>query len=108
MKSKSEHWDSIFSEAEHSKLGWYEKDAFQTFKLLNHIPNWESSTVFLLGARTSVLIEELLAKGVNLILNDISIEALNNVKKRIGDQFQETYFFLPRHRPAYPEYSTRY
>jgi hypothetical protein len=93
MKSKSEHWDLIFSDAENSKLGWYEKNASQTFKLLNRIPNWERSVVFLPGAGTSVLIEELLAKGVNLILNDISIEALNSVKKKVGDRLQEISFF---------------
>jgi hypothetical protein len=92
MKPKSEHWDLIFSDAENSKLGWYEKDASQTFKLLNRIPDWERSMVFLPGAGTSVLVEELLAKGVKLVLNDISIEALNSVKEKVGGRFQEVCF----------------
>ena len=58
----------------------------QTFKLLNDIPKWENSTVFIPGAGTSVLIEELLNNGVKLVLNDISIEALNLVKSRLGDK----------------------
>jgi len=86
MKSSSEHWDAVFSNGDDSKLGWYEKDAFQTFKLLNHIPQWEGATVFVPGAGTSVLIEELLGKGARLVLNDISNEALNKVKGRLGDK----------------------
>lgn len=37
-------------------------------------------------AGTSVLIEELLSRGIKLILNDISIEALNRVKDRLNDK----------------------
>ena len=86
MKSNSKHWDTIFSNTEDSKLGWYERNAFQTLELLNQIPEWKKSTVFLPGAGTSVLIEELLSNGVKLVLNDISIEALNRVKDRLNDK----------------------
>lgn len=89
MKSSSKHWDAIFSSTEDPKLGWYEKDTSQTLELLNHIPKWKNSTVFLPGAGTSVLIEELLSKGVKLVLNDISIEALNRVKSRLGGKYKE-------------------
>ena len=89
MKSSSKHWDAIFSVTEDPKLGWYEKDTSQTLELLNHIPKWKNSTVFLPGAGTSVLIEELLSKGVKLVLNDISIEALNQVKGRLGDECKD-------------------
>ena len=84
-KSSSKHWDKVFSGIEESKLGWYEKDASQTFKLLDHIPRWEDSTILLPGAGTSVLIEKLLAKGARLFLNDISAEALTQVKERLGE-----------------------
>jgi hypothetical protein len=89
MKSSSEHWDTVFSGTEDSKLGWYEKDASQTLELLNHIPKWENSTIFLPGAGTTVLIEELLSNGAKMILNDISIVALNRVKGRLGDEHKD-------------------
>ncbi|NOY08908.1 MAG: methyltransferase domain-containing protein [Spirochaetes bacterium] len=89
MKSSSRHWDAIFSDTEDSKLGWYEKNASKTLELLNYIPKWKGSMIFLPGAGTSVLIEELLARGVKLVLNDISIEALNRVKSRLGNKYKE-------------------
>lgn len=89
MKPLDKHWDKIFCTTEDAKLGWYEKDASQTLELLDHIPKWENSTVFLPGAGTSVLIEELLSKGIKLVLNDISIEALNRVKSKLGDECKD-------------------
>lgn len=92
MKSSAEHWNSIFAATEESKLGWYEKDASQTFKLLNLIPGWEKSTIFLPGAGTSLLIEELLNKGTTLVLNDISEEALNKARKKLGEQQKKAHW----------------
>ena len=89
MKSFDKHWDKIFCTTEDAKLGWYEKDASQTLELLNRIPRWVNSTVFLPGVGTSVLVEELLSRGVKLVLNDISIEALNRVQSRVGDECKD-------------------
>ncbi len=83
MKSNCKHWDTIFSNTEDSKLGWYEKNVSQTLELLEQISEWAEATKYLPGAGTSVLIEELLSRGVKLVLNDISIEALNRVKERL-------------------------
>ncbi len=83
MKSSSEHWDRIFSGTEDEKLGWFERDVSRTLELLDRVPGWEKSTVFLPGAGTSVLVEELLSRGARLVLNDISAEALNRVKARL-------------------------
>jgi hypothetical protein len=83
VKSSSEHWNSIFLNTDDSKLGWYEEDASKTFQLLNCIPKWKNSTIFIPGAGTSVLVEKLFIKDVKLVLNDISIEALNKLKEKM-------------------------
>jgi hypothetical protein len=85
MKSDSKHWDNIFSKTEDTKLGWYEKDTSQTFKLINKIPDLEKAIVFLPGAGTSILIEDLMPRVSKLILNDISNEALSLVRKRLRE-----------------------
>ena len=89
MKSNQAHWDKVFSRTKDPELGWYEANATQTMELLNTIPEWESSTVFLPGAGTSVLVEALLSKEVRLVLNDISMEALNRVKERLSDEYEK-------------------
>ncbi len=80
----SQHWNTIFSTKTDSELGWYERDASQTLKFFDLIPQSRSATVFLPGAGTSVLVDELLASGHKIILNDISDEALNKLRNRIG------------------------
>lgn len=83
MGSSCKHWDAIFSNTEDPELGWYEKDVSKTLELLDQIPEWGRVTIFLPGAGTSLLIEELLSGGAELVLNDISIAALNRVRKRL-------------------------
>jgi hypothetical protein len=84
MNTLNEHWNAIFATKCDCQLGWYEKDAAQTLKFIDQIPLSKSATVFLPGAGTSVLVDELLARGHELILNDISDEALNKLRNRIG------------------------
>ncbi len=79
-----EHWNKIFSAKADSELGWYEEDVSQTLKFLDLIPHEKASTVFLAGAGTSILVDELLSRGLKLILNDISEEALAKLRNRIG------------------------
>ncbi len=85
MTSQNQHWNKIFSSKTDSELGWFEADVSQTLKFLDMVPQSETiSTIFLPGAGTSVLVDKLLSKGYQLILNDISDEALNKLRKRIG------------------------
>ncbi|HBM17313.1 MAG TPA: methyltransferase type 12 [Lentisphaeria bacterium] len=86
MRSNKEHWDEIFATRQDNELGWYEKEAVQSFKLLNRIPDWEKSTIFLVGAGTTTLADELLGRGAKLIINDISSEALEKLKNAIGEK----------------------
>ncbi|NOY14524.1 MAG: class I SAM-dependent methyltransferase, partial [Deltaproteobacteria bacterium] len=84
MSTTNQHWNAIFSAKSDPELGWYESDASQTLKFFDLIPQRENATVFLPGAGTSVLVDELLVRGHALILNDISDEALITLKNRIG------------------------
>lgn len=91
MTTRNKHWNAIFSTKTDPELGWYEKDVSQTLKFLDQIPQNKSTTVFLPGAGTSVLVDELLARGHQLILNDISDEALNKLRNRIGTNSRLTW-----------------
>ena len=93
MKSTEKHWNTIFSKTEDSALGWYEKDLTKTFSLLNKIDQWGSASIFISGAGTSTLIDELLVqKNTKLILNDISTKALNKVKERLAANNKNIYW----------------
>lgn len=85
MESLTTHWDKIYNKTESSNLGWYEDNFNQTIGFLNRIINWDTSTMFIAGAGSSKLADQLLHKNIKLILNDISSEGLKIIKDRIGE-----------------------
>ena len=86
MKSNPAHWDALFARTASKELGWYENDSSLSLQFLNRINSWQNATVFISGAGTSTLIEELLIKNVRLVVNDISAEAISIIKNRIGEK----------------------
>ena len=84
MTDRAEHWNQIFVSKADKELGWYEANVGQTLAFLDLIPNAASQPVFVPGAGTSLLVDELLARGSRLILNDISSEALARLRDRVG------------------------
>jgi hypothetical protein len=84
MQSAKNHWNKIFSKKTDHEFGLYENDISQTTKFFKNMELSSRSNVFLPGAGTSYLVDELLKTGCHLILNDISDRALNNLSDRIG------------------------
>lgn len=78
------HWNNIFLKTSDPELGWYEQDVSQTMKFIDAIDDCDCRRVFLPGAGTSLLVDELISRGKAIILNDISSVALDALKKRIG------------------------
>ena len=84
MTDLTQHWNDVFAAKDDPQLGWYERDVTQTLGFLELIPGYESATIFLPGAGTSLLVDALLDRGVRLVLNDISDEALRRLQRRTG------------------------
>jgi hypothetical protein len=84
METLKQHWNHIFSTKADSELGWYESDSSQTIQFIGPIIQRANLNIFLVGAGTSALADELLKRGHNLIVNDISDEALTQLKHRVG------------------------
>lgn len=82
----AEHWDAIFRTTTDAQLGWYEENVAQTLKFLDRIPAGNPLDVFLPGAGTSGLVDELLRRGHSLVLNDISLAALDKLQTRLGGE----------------------
>jgi len=87
MDTRRLHWDRIFTHAtDDSRLGWYEKDSSQTLKYLEMTRLSPPATVFLAGAGTSTLADDLLTAGYGLIVNDVSGVALAVLRDRTGSR----------------------
>ncbi|MDH5433058.1 MAG: class I SAM-dependent methyltransferase [Gammaproteobacteria bacterium] len=83
MTSRAAHWDRIFSTSEDETLGWYENYPEQTLELLQSVPKESKNRVFLSGAGTSTLVQNLLDDGHELVINDISQQALDKTASNI-------------------------
>jgi Methyltransferase domain. len=83
--AKQSHWDQIFSDKPDDSLGWYESDCSYTLEFFPEDLLAEPQAIFLAGAGTSQLVDDLLAMGHRLILNDISETALTKLRQRLGD-----------------------
>lgn len=85
MNKLNQHWNEIFAKSADSELGWFESDFSQTLKFLDLIQDFEIKSIFLPGAGTSRIVEELISRGYELILNDISEKALELLKEKLGE-----------------------
>lgn len=78
------HWNRIYVGKPETELGWYEADAGRTLAFLDLVPSGPVPRVFLPGAGTSRLVDALASRGMRLILDDVSDEALARLRDRLG------------------------
>jgi len=88
MNPLSEHWNKIFKKTDEEELGWYENDFSQTLKFLHLIPEWKNSKIIIPGVGTSGLIDILSESNAELILNDLSPEAIEKAKNKYCEKKQ--------------------
>ena len=85
MKNLSSHWDKVFKATAEEKLGWFETDFSQTRKMLGRIPDWQHARIFVPGVGISGLVEILLESDAQLVLNDLSSEAIAKAKHKFRE-----------------------
>ena len=80
------HWNEAYLNNKTEKLGWFEKKSEQTLTLINEAKLFKYALILNVGAGSSTLIDNLLADGFsNIIANDLSEEALESLKNRVGE-----------------------
>jgi len=81
------HWETIYSKKQVDKLGWFEKNPAPSLELISRCDLSPDSSILNVGAGATRLVDELLELGhTNIIANDLSGEALEKLKSRLGDQ----------------------
>jgi len=86
-KDLKSHWENIYSKKQIDTLGWYEENPEPSLKLINQCKLNNNASIFNAGAGASTLVDELLKAGYSkLIANDLSHEALQKLKARLGQE----------------------
>lgn len=92
-KNYQEHWNTAYAQKPTENLGWYEAVSQQTLDLITATQIDKNATILNVGSGSSTLIDSLIFDGYsNIIANDISSEALNSLKQRLGENSKNVQF----------------
>jgi len=88
---KKSHWENIYTRKQIDKLGWFEENPVPSQELIDYCGLKRDASMLHVGAGATTLVDELLKLGYsNLIANDLSQEALENLKARLGPELSRT------------------
>ena len=84
------HWENIYSSKEPDQMSWTQKSPEISLKLIQTLNLSKSSSIIDLGGGQSMLVDCLLELGYNNIsILDISKNAINKTKKRLGQKAEK-------------------
>lgn len=82
---KQRHWEKVYATKDVSKVGWYQETPSMTLALLEKIGSIPKDRIIDVGCGASTLVDALINIGYHdITLLDISTNALEIVKKRLG------------------------
>ena len=82
-----EHWERVYQNSSVDKLGWYETKSDPYLQLIELCKLSKDAAILNVGAGATTLVDELLEIGYqNIIANDISSSALEELQQRLGPE----------------------
>ena len=85
--NKKEHWENVFSTKQETEVSWYQQYPKTSIDLIKNLQVPFNAKIIDVGGGASYLIDALLALGyTNLYLLDISLNAIERIKNRLGEQ----------------------
>jgi len=93
--TKKEHWEKVFATKQETEVSWYQQkpETSISFFVENNIP--KDAKIIDIGGGDSYLIDNLLEMGyTNLFLLDISANAVERIKNRLGDNAKNVTFMV--------------
>ena len=95
MSPKKEHWEKVFATKQETEVSWYQQkpETSVNFFIENNIP--KDAKIIDIGGGDSYLIDNLLELGYgNLFLLDISENAIERIKNRLGTNSEKVTFIV--------------
>ena len=82
-----EHWENIYQTKKSNEMSWHQEKPKTSLNLISEISIDKDAKLIDVGAGDSKLVDNLLALGFrNITVLDVSSNALNKAKKRLGDK----------------------
>ena len=83
MSGGAEHWETVFNTRAGDEVSWHRATAATSRRLLGDVVRAGSSLLDV-GAGTSILVDELVAEGLEVTALDVSAAALDQLESRLG------------------------
>jgi SAM-dependent methyltransferase len=85
-KDLQAHWERVYAKKPIENQGWYEEHPAASLKLIDRCELSSDSVILNVGAGASMIVDVLVKAGyTQLIANDLSAEALQKLKTRLGE-----------------------
>ena len=85
-----EHWENIYQTKKSNEVSWHQEKPKTSLNLISEINLDKDAKIIDIGAGDSNLADNLLAIGFrNITVLDVSSNALNRAKKRLGDKAKD-------------------
>ncbi|MES2619670.1 MAG: class I SAM-dependent methyltransferase [Bacteroidota bacterium] len=86
-KTLKEHWEKIYSSKKPDEVSWTEKAPATSLRFIHSFQLSKSANIIDIGGGESLLVDYLLQEGFhNITVLDISAEALERAKQRLGEK----------------------
>lgn len=95
MENIKSHWETVFETKKETEVSWYQQkpELSISFFVKNSIP--KDAKIIDIGGGDSYLIDNLLELGyINLFLLDVSENAIERIKKRLGKNSERVNFIV--------------
>ncbi|MEO8234585.1 MAG: class I SAM-dependent methyltransferase [Flavobacterium sp.] len=93
--NKKEHWEKVFATKQETEVSWYQKFPKTSIQFFIDNKIAKDAKIIDIGGGDSYLIDHLLNLGyTNLSLLDISENAINKIKKRLGEKAEKVTFII--------------
>jgi len=106
MSDTKAHWDNLYATMESAEPGWAQAVANKSLALIRSLDLPKNVSIIDIGGGDSLLADALLEEGyTDVAVLDISAEALEKAKKRLGEKAEKVRWLncdLTNFRPARP------
>ena len=87
---KSQYWDEIYQKKDELHQSWFQENPVKSMEMIDQLKLPKNANIIDIGSGESRLVDKLIEQGFsNISLLDISKEALEKTKRRLGNKADE-------------------
>lgn len=93
--NRKEHWENVFATKQETEVSWYQPSPKTSLDLISKLNISKDAKIIDVGGGDSYLVDSLLELGfTNITLLDISAQAIERIKNRLGAKAKDVTFIV--------------